>query len=912
MNPAVTPAVTPAVNPAGPASRLWRGGAWRSVAPLLAIPPLVLIAAPSLVLLATRAEAVPGRALLLVAALPLLTPLLLRVLRRSWDPLLLSPVWMLCALGLAVIARVQPRLLSVQILWITLGWVGFIAIVGFPPLLSWLRRFRTLWLVLAMLMVFSTLFLAQDVNGSGTRIWLRLGPVSMQPGEVLRIALIAFTATYLSERAHLLTGRRRGAGGSAIRDAIPPRAYWLPLLGVLALSLVGVAAQRDFGPAILFVAAFLGMLYIATGRRDALVVALLGFALLAPAAYAASAHVHTRILAWVDPWSDARGIGYQSLQAIGGFVSGGVTGSGPGYGFPGVIPAAHTDYPLAVIGEEWGLLGSLALVLLYGLVVARGFTRAQFSGSRFEQFLGSGLALSVGVQIIVVSAGVLRMLPLTGVTSPFVSYGGSSMLMAWAVVAVLSRVGEAPSSRFTPEAGLVVRRMQHVGLALLAGFVTIAAGLGYWQVARPDLAGDPRVSGERLNLEAARVERGRLLDRNGVVLADTVLAPAGVERRYTDPSTVHVLGFNSPRFGAAGLEASAGDALMGRTAPSPADVVRDLLHAPRAGSDVTLTLDDRLQRAAAAAMGGATGAAVAIDPRSGDILALVSNPTFNPDFGEEEWDALRTDPRSPLLDRVTQGLYTPGSTFKTVTLAAAVEAGLVHPDDPASCPEEVIINGSRVTSRNEPAGRRTRTVEDAYAYSCNTYFAQLGVRVGEERLRAMAEALGLTEAPPFDLPVGAGRLSTDASFLDSDAGLAATAYGQGQLQVTPLALALATAAIAHGGVVPRPRLLLADAPGDWRTAMSADTARQLTRMMVRGVTDGWAATAAIPGASVAAKTGSAEVAPGESSDALFIAFAPAEAPTIAVVVVKERGGAGSTQAGPVARAIIEARLASSE
>ncbi|MEI6136867.1 MAG: penicillin-binding transpeptidase domain-containing protein, partial [Chloroflexota bacterium] len=635
------------------------------------------------------------------------------------------------------------------------------------------------------------------------------------------------------------------------------------------------------------------------------------FLVLAPAAYAVSAHIHTRILAWIDPWSDARGVGYQSLQAIGGFVFGGVVGSGPGYGFPGVIPAAHTDYPLAVIGEEWGLVGSLAVVLLYGLIVARGFTRAQFSNARFEQFLGSGLALSIGVQIIIVSAGVLRMLPLTGVTSPFVSYGGSSMLMAWAVLAVLSRTGETPSARFTPEAGQVVRRTQHIGLALLAGFVAIALGLGYWQVARPDLANDPRIGGERLNLEATRVERGRLLDRNGTVLADTVLGPAGVIRRYTDPSAVHVLGFNSPRFGAAGIEAAVADTLMGRRDPSPADTLRDVLHQPRTGSDVTLTLDDRLQRAAATAMGGANGAAVAIDPRTGDILALVSNPTFKPDFGEEEWNALRTDPRSPLLNRVTQGLYTPGSTFKTVTLAAAVEAGLVKPDDPASCPAQVIIDGSRVTSNNEPAGKQTKTVADAYAYSCNTYFAQLGVRVGEARFRAMATALGLTEGPPFDLPTSAGRLSTKAGFLSSNAGLAASAYGQGELQISPLELVLATAAIANGGVVPRPRLLMSDTPSNWRTAMSSESARLVTQMMVRGVTDGWAATTAIPNVKVAAKTGSAEVAPGESSDALFIAFAPADRPTIAVVVVKERGGAGSTQAGPVAKAIIQAWLAMS-
>ncbi|MGE3855554.1 MAG: FtsW/RodA/SpoVE family cell cycle protein [Dehalococcoidia bacterium] len=871
---------------------------------LYLLPPLLLVAAPLSVVLTTR-MAPPGdleRALAILAVLPLVTPLLMRVLGRAWDPLLLSPVWILCAMGLAVIARVQPQLVTVQALWITLGWALFIGVVGFPPLLSWLRRFRTLWLAVAVAAVIATLFLATDVNGSGTRIWLRVGPISIQPGEVLRIALIVFIATYLTERGHLLTAAKRHAG----RFEVPPRAVWLPLLAGVAISLLAVAAQRDLGPALLFVAAFLGMLYIATGRRDAIVAAFLGFVLLAPLAYSVSAHVHTRVGAWLDPWGDPRGIGYQSLQAIGGLVFGGVAGTGPGYGFPGVIPAAHTDYPLAVIGEEWGLLGTLAVVLLYGLLVARGLTRAQFSDSRFEQLLGAGLALSVGVQIIVVSAGVLRMLPLTGVTSPFVSYGGSSMLTTWVILALIARTGEAPSPYFTPDAGLVVRRTQHMAYALLAGFVTVALGLGYWQVVRTDLANDPRVGGERLNLEAARVERGRLLDRNGTVLADTVLGPAGPERRYTSPSAVHALGFNSPRFGTAGAEEAVADRLMGRTDPTPSDTLRDLLHEPRAGSDVRLTLDDRLQRAAAQAMGGATGAVVALDPRTGDVLAMVSSPGFNPNFGEEEWNRLRTDERSPLLNRVTQGLYTPGSTFKTITLVAAVEAGLVKPQDAASCPEQVIIDGTRVTSRNEPPGKQTKTVADAFAYSCNTFFAQLGVQVGEARLRATAQALGLLEAPPFTLPTTKGQLATDASFLAAKGGLAATAYGQGQLQMSPLALALATAGIANGGVVPKPRLLMDEPVEAWHTAMSPETARLVTEMMVHGTEVGWAATAAVPGVSVAGKTGSAEVAPGESSDALFIAFAPAEAPTIAVVVVKERGGAGSTQAGPVARAIIDA------
>ena len=874
---------------------------------LATIPAVLIVAAPTAVAFAAgpRPSWLTGHVLLLVVGLlPLVTPALMRALGTSWDALLLSPVWMLCALGLTVVARVQPQLVDTQALWVLVGWTIFLALVGVPPLLRWIRRFRVAWLVIALLAVLATLILGSDVNGSGTRIWLQVAGVSVQPGEVLRIALVIFLAGALAKRSHVLSGERRWRG----RWSIPPWRAWWPLLGAVGLSCLAMGAQRDFGPALLSGAVFLGMLYVATGRRDVIAVLAVGFVIAAVGGVLVSAHVQTRLTAWIDPWVDPRGIGYQSLQAIGGFVVGGITGSGPGFGAPGLIPAAHTDYPLAVIAEEWGLLGSLATVLVYGLFVLRGVTRAQFATTRFELLLGTGLALNFGLQTILVTAGVLRLLPLTGVTSPFVSYGGSSMLTSWAALALLTRIGAAPSSTLSTDVSGAVRRAQRVGLMLLAGFGVIALGLGYWQVARTDLARDPRVAGERLNLKAARVERGRLLDRNGGVLAETVISPGGPVRQYSDPSAVHVLGFNSPRFGAMGAEAVAADQLTGRTAASLADSFRDLLHEPRSGSDVRVTIDERLQQVAAQSMGTVPCAAIALDPRTGEILALVSNPTFNPNFGEEEWNRLRGDARSPLLNRATQGLYTPGSTFKTVTLAAAVEAGLVKPDDPATCPSQVLIEGTKVTSNNEPPGKHTTTVAQAYAYSCNTFFAQLGVRVGETRFRAMAEAMGLTTAPPFELQTIAGRLNSDTAFLSSSGGLAASAYGQGQLQMSPLGLALATASIANGGGVPRPRLMLDGTPTAWRIAMSASTARLMTQMMVLGTTDGWAATAAIPGVAVAAKTGSAEVAPGESSDALFIAFAPAGAPTIAVVVVKERGGAGSTQAGPVARAVIDGWL----
>ncbi len=868
---------------------------------LLICPALLLVAGPAVVLASTGVRPDPALPVLLamVAALPLATPLVLRIVGRSWDPLLLSPAWVLCALGLAVIARVQPAVLTTQMLWITIGWSAFIALAGFPPLLDWLRRFRYVLMAFGLLLGAATLLLGADVTGQGARLWLRIGPITVQPAELLRILLVTFMAGHLAE--HLAEGAWRGAS-----RRIPVPAYWLPIVGVLAITVLVVVAQRDFGPALIFGVSAIAMLYVATRRRDYVLVALLGAVALALLAYFGSGRIQGRVDAWLDPWADPRGVGYQSLQAIGGLVFGGVFGAGPGYGSPGLVPAAHTDYPLAVIGEEWGLLGSLALVMLYGLFVIRGLVRARAIDGAFGQLLSVGLAVSLGAQVLIVFSGVLRLIPLTGLTSPFLSYGGSSMVVGWVMLALLTSVGANEGDR-QPAIPHIEVPIREVGLAMLSGFLVVSLGLGYWHVVRRDLASEPAVSGERLRRESDRVARGRILDRNGQVLAETVTAPNGERQRvYRDLGAVHVLGFDSPQVGATGVEGVRADALVGRTAPTMRSTWQDLLHKRRNGEDIRLTLDSRIQQAAEKAMGTAPGAVVAIDPRTGDILAMVSTPTFNPAFSEEEWSRLRSDPKSPLLNRATQGLYPPGSIFKTVTMAAALEHHLVEPKTAVSCPEQIFIDGVRIISRNELPGKKTANASDAYAYSCNTYFAELGVKVGADKLRAMARALGLAEAAPFALPTVAGRLSTAPAFLDSRAGLAASAFGQGELQFTPLQLALVAAAVGNGGVLPKPRLFLDEPTADWRRAMSPATAEALRAMMEHGVADGWASTAAIPGLRVGGKTGSAEVAPGDNSHALFIAFAPVEDAQIAVAVVKEFAGSGSQQAGPVARAVIEA------
>ena len=454
-------------------------------------------------------------------------------------------------------------------------------------------------------------------------------------------------------------------------------------------------------------------------------------------------------------------------------------------------------------------------------------------------------------------------------------------------------------------------RIYQSGLFLLAGYFLLIVAATYWHVARADdLVSDPKTNAGRLYQEELRIERGRILDRNGVVLADTVRGPDGNSlRRYTEPGLVHVVGYHSARFGDSGMEAHGTNILSGMTGASAAiGLFQDLLHLPRKGGDIVLTIDSRIQRVAETAMAGRTGALVAMNPRTGEVLAMVSNPTFEPASLETQWDSLRVSPSRPLLNRATQCLYIPGPAAKLVSLAASRGARLIEPSTAASCREELDVFGFKVTSHNEPPGKRTQNMQDALSYSCNTALAELGIKVGRERLTSMARNLGMLDHVPFELDTEAGQMSSAPGFLESPQGLAVTSFGQGELLFSPLHLALATSAIANGGLVPTPRLVAGSLSVTWRRAMSPQTAFALASMMEHGVSQGWASTAAIPGVRVAGKTGTAELEAGQQSHAVFIAFAPVDNPRVAIAVIKERAGSGSRESGPVVKAVLEEAL----
>ncbi|MBA4180537.1 MAG: hypothetical protein C0506_08115 [Anaerolinea sp.] len=462
--------------------------------------------------------------------------------------------------------------------------------------------------------------------------------------------------------------------------------------------------------------------------------------------------------------------------------------------------------------------------------------------------------------------------------------------------------------------GQFERRVGATGtMALLAVFVFFAV-LAYWQVWRTDLSDE--ANNPRVLASFQDPRRGRILDRDGNELA--VSLPGG-ERRYTDASVAHLVGYIDARYGSQGAELVFNSRLSGEAAASwGAAIDAEFLRAGRRGLDVRLTIDPAIQRAAASALGSRKGAVVALDPRNGEVLAMASVPTYDPGALSEDGEALLKDPDSPLVNRATQGLYPPGSTFKAVTATSLLENKVVAPDTMVTCKDQVVIDGFPVQCDNVRQGPGTYPFKNAFTFSVNAIFAEQGVKLGWDRLLATATRFGFGSRLPFTLPTAATQVHSPEAKLTKTL-LASTAFGQGEILATPLQMAAVASAIANGGVLASPHLGLSAlddnrvverlGPDAEARVMTAEVARTLRDFMVSVIDNGQAAGVAIQGVSVGGKTGTAEVSSGGASHAWFIAFAPAEDPVIAVAVVVEQGGRGGEVASPIAGQVIRAALA---
>ena len=822
-------------------------------------------------------------------------------------------------------------------------------------------------------------------SGPGTSD-AKVNLLGFQPVEMIRLLLVFFLAGYFGRRWDVLRHARETRASLAAltrRVDIPPLEYTIPVAVCVALSLVFFFLQKDMGPALVFACLFLSLYGIARGSAF---VPVLGLALVAAGfmvgyAIGAPHTVGERVSMWLSPWDNLIHGGDQLAHSLWAYATGGVSGMGIGLGNPQVVPAAHTDLILSALGEEWGFLGVAAVFALYALIVWRALRIALRARSDYEFFLAAGLAAATVLQVLLIAGGSLGVVPLSGVVTPFLSYGRTALLANFAVMGILlsisARAGASPAPARSAFRGPVTAA--GVIFALAGGAVLAKAA--YVQVMHADAimgAGTLVVQADgarryqynpRFQEVMAEIPKGAIYDRNGLPLATSdwaelekhraEYAQLGIDidracnrtetrhypfgglmfdllgdlrtrlrwaasntafverdsarrlRGYDDRPTLVEL--KDPKTGAVSRVVRYDyrelvPLLRHRYDPqNPA--VRRVLERPR---DVHTSLDARLEVQVAAILRKQLleakqdrGAAVVLDPLTGDMLAAVSLP-LPPDSSGA--DSPRPEPEeNPYLDRARYGLYPPGSTFKVVTAMAALRKDPKLTQKTYECmrlPDGRVgnyIHGSNRPIRDDvqdAAPHGTVNLERGIVVSCNAFFAQLGTYdVGADALWTTANLLGISTASP----------DTAAQLRKA---LPQSSYGQGQVVASPFQMARVAATVANGGNMPQGRWIADET--NTRTAapkpvLAADTAQTLAKFMREAVTGGTGRRAAGSSVAIAGKTGTAELADAPSH-AWFIGFAPygGGPRKIAFSVLIENGVYGGANAAPAAAEIVNA------
>ncbi|HYC07612.1 MAG TPA: penicillin-binding transpeptidase domain-containing protein [Candidatus Binatia bacterium] len=469
-----------------------------------------------------------------------------------------------------------------------------------------------------------------------------------------------------------------------------------------------------------------------------------------------------------------------------------------------------------------------------------------------------------------------------------------------------------------------------VGAALVVAFGVIAAGAGYWQLVRSaDLSSSPD---DPAVIAAARdTPRGLIKDRHGTVLASNKKDADGEPYRvYKDKSMSPVIGYASRYYGTAGLERAYNAQLSGIARSDPlAEALRKFQATPYDPQNLTLSISLPLQKAALAGLGSDRGAVVMLDPRTGQVLALASNPTFDasaiadPATAQEAWTAVNADPAQPLLPRATLGTYVPGSVLKIVTAMGGLDSGALtaatkFPQQPAAEKNGLVVSGFTIKDGHHPFTDGTvLDLPDATEVSCNIYYALAGLKEGGGALDSMARRLGFYAPLPFDLPTATSQLTNGGGplpggFLD-DVELANAAYGQGETLVTPLQMALVASAVANGGLLMKPQLVTAISGRSGTTTIASQSMGQVLsaaddavvkQAMMQAVEGKYGRLfttgAAVPGIPTAGKSGTAQLGGTGEPHSWFIGFAPVDHPQIAIAVLVEHGGRGGSRASPLA------------
>ncbi|HSH01319.1 MAG TPA: FtsW/RodA/SpoVE family cell cycle protein [Anaerolineae bacterium] len=734
----------------------------------------------------------------------------LRYRLGKYDPFLLPIYALLTGWGIILVARLAPAFWLRQLGWVGLGTVGLVLMGVWPGVVLWLRRYRYTSLLVGLGLLLATFVFGVNPSGFGATQWLQLPLVSrvfFQPSELLKLLFVIFFASYFDEERQLLPVQPSGWGWGSWPYLVPLGLMW----GFCLLLLVW---QRDLGAATIFFMMFVLLLYVVTGNGRYLVIGAILLMIAGIVGYWSFGVVALRVETWWNPWPEADNRAFQIVQSLYALAAGGVLGEGVGLGFPDYIPVVHSDFVLAAIGEEWGLVGSLTVVLCLMVLLTRGL-RVGVAGQRpLAHYLAIGIVLLFSLQSFLIVGGVSKLVPLTGVTLPFLSYGGSSLLVSSLMMGMLIGVRQlAPlptlPATLYPHQKRAIKNVQ-IGFFCLWGVVSVV--LIYWGVVRaPVILG--REDNPRLVEEELRLRRGDIYDADGELLATMVGDDGGRLERIYPQTGGPAVGYYSFRHGVAGIEEGADGLLRGEPV-EPLDFWAETLwHQERRGQDIRLTLDLERQAELEAQLEGQIGAGILLEVPSGDILAMGSWPSYDPNLLDETFDELVADERSPLLNRVTQGAYQPGMMLGPLLWAELVaesgRGGDYLLEQVVGLGETVMVGDIEVGC--EVAATAVSRLE-AMAYGCPQPLLAATASWDREYLADVWARWGISEAPPVRMAVNEGRRE-----VVTESPLVWSIMGQAEMTVSPLQMARGWGVLASEGLLTGGHLLAGqkELGGEW-------------------------------------------------------------------------------------------------
>lgn len=821
---------------------------------------------------------------------------LMRAIYPKTNRLILNHTAMLLSISFVILMRLSITRSIRQFAIVAISMIVALVLPVFSKHFKLLRRCRYLFAAAGILILSAVLITGSITNGS--KISFSIMGVSFQPSEFIKMLYVLFLAGMLYR-----ADKFRHIFISAV---------------LAAIHVLILVASRDLGSALIYFTVYVVMLYIATAKKRYLLLGLSGAAVASYAAYLLFSHVQVRVAAWLNPWTDIDSKGYQIAQSLFAIGTGGWFGLGIGGGMPNTIPYVEQDFVFSAICEEFGVIYGICLILLCLNLFMEMAHVAYFCKDRFLKLSAYGLGVTYIFQLFLTIGGNIKFIPLTGVTLPLISYGGSSALATLMMLSLIQSIYQKHDLLLDEEEE--EQRSATVPISVISGafmclFAAMSVYLAHYVYFDSVKVINNTYNTKRQEVLAAKTIRGDIVAADGTVLATTLQEETG-ERRYYPYNEVFAHAIGYAENGRMGVEQSANIYLVSSDVSLSQKMQDNLEDVKHMGNTVYTTFDTSLQQVAFNALGIYDGAIIVTEPTTGKILAMVSKPDFDPNTIIDEWEMIIEDSDSSILvNRVSQGLYPPGSTFKILT---ALEYIRENPDSYEDY--EYKCNGSFTKGDSTIRcyhGTNHGTIDflTSFAKSCNSSFANIGMDLNRTEFSKTLNTLLFNQNLPVDFVSNPSKINVSDNI--SDGSMIQASIGQGTTQMSPLHLAMITATIANNGEMMVPymieRVETANgttikrfAPESLGQLIEQEDALILQELMISVVEEGTGTRLQSENYKAAGKTGSAEFSNSTSeSHAWFTAFSYDTEHPIQVTVIVEGGGSGGEYAVPIARQIFD-------